>query len=126
MIESMPAKTATLVDIFRQLCPRCRRGKIFARSVFFGFPKMNERCPFCDLRFEREPGYFLGAMYISYALALVIITVFATALWALTGWWITRDTIWAIILFLPLAPAITYLSRILWIYLDQSFDPDRS
>ena len=87
---------------------------------------MHQRCPVCQLRFEREPGYFLGAMYISYGLALVIITSFAAALWAATGWWITKATVWAVILFLPLAPATTYFSRVLWIYLDQTFAPDRS
>jgi uncharacterized protein (DUF983 family) len=126
MIPAMVAKGSTIADIFRQRCPRCRLGKIFARSVFIGFPKMHQRCPVCQLRFEREPGYFLGAMYISYGLALVIITSFAAALWAATGWWITKATVWAVILFLPLAPATTYFSRILWIYLDQTFDPDRS
>ena len=45
-------------------------GKIFRYSIFRGFPKMNERCAICDLKFEREEGYFLGAMYISYGLAL--------------------------------------------------------
>ena len=86
---------------------------------------MYERCPVCLLRFEREPGYFLGAMYISYGLALVIIGLLAALLWAITGWWITKDTIWAVVLFLPLAPAITYFSRVLWIYFDQTVDPDR-
>ena len=28
---------------------------------------MHETCPVCDHRFEREPGYFVGAMYVSYA-----------------------------------------------------------
>lgn len=87
---------------------------------------MNARCPVCDLRFEREPGYFLGAMYISYGLAVLLIVSMAAVLWAITGWWITRDTIWAVVLFLPLAPAVTYFSRVLWIYFDQTFDPDRS
>jgi hypothetical protein len=87
---------------------------------------MHERCPVCHLRFEREPGYFLGAMYISYGLALVIIGSIAAMLWAATDWWITKDTVWAVVLFLPLAPATTYLSRILWIYLDQTIDPDRN
>ena len=31
---------------------------------------MNESCHSCDYRFEREPGYFIGAMYLSYGLAL--------------------------------------------------------
>ena len=87
---------------------------------------MFERCPVCDLRFEREPGYFMGAMYISYVLGLLVIVMIAAALWAITGWWITKDFIWAIVLFLPLAPAISLFARVLWIYLDQTVDPDRS
>jgi len=86
---------------------------------------MYERCPKCDLKFEREAGYFLGAMYISYILGVGIIVLFALGLWAVTGWWVSKSTFWAVVLFLPLAPAITYFSRVLWIYLDQSFDPDR-
>jgi uncharacterized protein (DUF983 family) len=117
---------ATLRDILQQRCPRCRSGKIFHHSVFLSFPKMYERCSVCSLRFEREQGYFLGAMYISYGLALLIIALIAAILWAVTGWWITKDTIWAVILFLPLAPAITLFARVLWIYLDQTVDPDQS
>lgn len=126
MILNMDPKYRTLVDVIQQRCPRCRTGKIFLSSVFLGFPKMHDRCPVCHLRFEREAGYFLGAMYISYGLALGIIASIAGMLWVATGWWITKATIWAVVLFLPLAPATTYFSRVLWIYLDQSFDPDRS
>jgi uncharacterized protein (DUF983 family) len=86
-------KPSTLQSIFQQRCPRCRLGRIFRYSIFRGFPKMCERCSICDLKFEREPGYFLGAMYISYVL--------------------------------PLAPTITLFARVLWIYLDQSVDPER-
>jgi hypothetical protein len=64
-------------------------------------------------------------MYISFGLALVVIALIAVLLWAITGWWITRVTIWAVVLFLPLAPAISLLARVLWIYLDQAFDPER-
>ena len=87
---------------------------------------MYEQCSVCNLKYEREPGYFLGAMYISYALALMSIGLFAVTIWSLTGWWISKVTIWAVILFLPLAPAITLLSRVLWIYLDQTVDPERA
>jgi hypothetical protein len=85
---------------------------------------MCERCSVCDLKFQREEGYFLGAMYISFGLALVIIALIAVLLWAITGWWITRVMIWAVVLFLPLAPAISLLARVLWIDLDQAFDPE--
>jgi len=86
---------------------------------------MHDRCPVCDLKFEREPGYFLGAMYVSYALGVMIVALFATLLWSVTGWRITKDIIWAVVLFLPLAPTITLFARVLWIYLDQAIDPER-
>jgi hypothetical protein len=96
---------------------------MFRYSIFRGIPKMFERCPVCDLKFEREPGYFLGAMYISYGLGIVTIASLAALFWAFTGWWITKDTLWAVIVFLPLAPGITLFSRVLWMYLDWAIDP---
>jgi uncharacterized protein (DUF983 family) len=50
-------------------CPRCRVGKVFTGATYgFKVQKMNERCPHCDLKFEREPGYFYVAMFVSYAM----------------------------------------------------------
>ena len=34
---------------------------------------MSKRCPACGLKFEREPGYFFGAMYVSYFLSVGIL-----------------------------------------------------
>src|SRR2546430_17043379 len=94
------AKPSPLRSILQQRCPRCRIGGIFQYSIFRGFPKMCERCSICDLKFEREPGYFLGAMYFSFALGVLIMAPIAALLWFLTGWWITKVTIWAVVLFL--------------------------
>lgn len=58
-------------------CPRCRRGKMFSSPMYaFKAQKMNEHCPHCGMKFEIEPGYFYGAMYVSYALNVAeILTV---------------------------------------------------
>jgi len=114
---------SALKPILHQLCPRCREGRIFRGSLLHVFPKMNERCPVCDLKFEREEGYFLGAMYISYGIGVVIICVFAFTLWMLTGWSLQKVVFWGVLLFIPFAPSITLFSRVLWIYLDRSVDP---
>src|SRR5580698_62234 len=116
---------STVSAILHQKCPRCRSGCMFRTSIFRGFPKMHPRCPVCDLKFEREEGYFLGAMYISYALALIAIVALALLLWATTPWSLQKITVWAILLFLPLTPALTLFSRVLWIYLDWAIDPER-
>ena len=43
-------------------CPRCSGKRIF-RSFF----KLRESCPSCGYRFEREEGYWTGAMIINIA-----------------------------------------------------------
>ena len=108
--------SSTIAAILRQKCPRCRSGAIFRSSIFRGIAKMNEHCPVCDLKFEREEGYFLGAMYISYGLALIFIIGLAGLLWDLLPWSIQKAVIWAVLLFLPAAPLIALFSRVLWIY----------
>ena len=87
---------------------------------------MNDRCSRCGLHFNREAGYFLGAMYISYGLALAVICGLGVVLWAATRWRVDKVALWAVGLFLPLAPMLTFFSRVLWIYLDQTFDPERN
>ena len=87
---------------------------------------MYERCPICDLKFARESGYFLGAMYISYALGLVLILAFAVGLLWFARWSYERSLLAAMLLFLPFAPVLALMARVLWIYLDQTIDPDRS
>ena len=47
--------------ILRQKCPVCLQGNDHRSGI-----TMNEVCPVCGLRFEREQGYFLAAMYVAY------------------------------------------------------------
>jgi hypothetical protein len=87
---------------------------------------MHDRCPVCSLRFEREPGYFVGAMYISYAMAVPLLGGLTALLWY--GWaprWpLHKVVLVAAALALPFVPALFRYSRIGWIYLDRRLDPD--
>jgi len=58
-------------------CPRCRRGDIFTGNAYaFKLQKTNVNCPVCNLKFEREPGFFYVAMFVSYAMNVAeIITI---------------------------------------------------
>ena len=87
---------------------------------------MYERCSGCGLKFEREDGYFLGAMYIGYGLGVLVIAALAALVWSVMKWSILKSGAAGIVLFLPLAPVVTWLARVLWIYMDQAIDPDRS
>ena len=85
---------------------------------------MHERCPACGLKFEREDGYFLGAMYIGYGLGVGAIAVLATLVWEVFKWPLMKSAVAGAALFVPLAPFLTWMSRVLWIWMDQSIDPD--
>jgi uncharacterized protein (DUF983 family) len=122
MVENL-APPSALQGMRRQLCPRCRQGPIFRLPLWRGFLAMHERCPSCGLKFEREPGYFLGAMYFSYLLSIPPGLVLVLLLWRITGWPFDAVMLGAFVGYLPLAPVVTRWARVCWMYLDWHFDP---
>ena len=101
-------------------CPKCTTGKIFesSGSIFrLRAPKMNERCPVCNHKFEKEPGYFVGAMYVSYALAVLeMIILFLGVFLFLDYFWIFTVLISSLVL---LSFFNFRYSRIIWIWIFQ-------
>ena len=107
-----------LRSILALRCPRCRRGPLFT-----GLITMPERCSSCGMYYEREHGYFVGAMAISYGLAVTLVAVlFGIVLW-LTRWPVEGVLLLSGAAFLPLAPLCFRYSRALWIHLDRRIDP---
>lgn len=107
-----------LYSTLSNTCPRCHKGKIFQNSnpyVFNAMFKMHKNCPNCQVSFQREPGFYYGAMYVSYAL--------------MAGWfivWFVVNTFWlkfdALVLALSITSGILVLSplifrwaRIIWL-----------
>lgn len=86
---------------------------------------MNNECSVCSLWFEREEGYFLGAMIVDYSLAMLITAIIGAIVWSFTHWSFEKVCMVAILLFLPAVPAVTRLGRVIWIYIDQFIDPQR-
>src|SRR5205085_11089842 len=117
------ASIANLVRaIARAACPRCRTGPIFRGSVLRGFLSMHEKCPVCGLKYEREPGYFLGAMYFSYLLSILPVLAIVLVIWRVTNWRFDLVMLGAFLAYLPLAPFVTRLARVIWMYVDRHFD----
>jgi len=92
--------------------------------MFRGTFTMNDPCPVCGLVFEREPGYFFGAMYFSYAIAVVILfPVFFLLQWLLPDWLAPYAVFVTMLLYLFLVPTVFRYSRVLWIYFDRGAAP---
>ncbi|MGE0599244.1 MAG: hypothetical protein AB7J35_07630 [Dehalococcoidia bacterium] len=83
---------------------------------------MNDRCPVCALHFEREPGYFTGAMYASYMIGLgLTLPVWMTLLLGGAGLGLTLAV--AIGMIVCLAPVSFHYSRVAWMHVDCYFNP---
>jgi len=70
----------------KALCPRCRTGQMFhGRMLQRGGNRMHKNCPNCNLRYEREPGYFYVSMFVSYAFSVAELVTACLAIYILTG-----------------------------------------
>jgi uncharacterized protein (DUF983 family) len=116
----------TLVkDLFSNKCPNCRNGKVFKNGIInfgFGFPKMNKRCEKCTIKFEKEPGFFFGAMFVNYALgcAEALLTYFIAFPFFEKAFDLR---IFPIIVFVILSLSIVNIkiSRLIWIYIFKDY-----
>jgi uncharacterized protein (DUF983 family) len=84
-MNSEPTRPASnrlkLATIVRLRCPRCGQGRLFR-----GWFRMLPACEHCGLDFQREPGFFLGSIYVNYGAASVIAGTTYVVLTMGLGW----------------------------------------
>lgn len=109
---------SALLNIITCKCPNCGVSYVFKQQNPYNLnhlADMYDRCPNCDKSFQREPGFYFGAMYVSYGLTSAVAIVFA----GVFGWIFKMDTLplVGIIAFVILAtfPLIFRWSRMIWL-----------
>lgn len=120
---------AILYSCLANKCPRCHRGDVFKNKNPFNLKhmsQMHENCSHCGEKYEKEPGGYYGAMYVSYGLMAGWFII----CWAIDSFLIQSDIfnfllflIISIIVFMPLTFRI---SRLLWLNIFIKFDPKKS
>jgi uncharacterized protein (DUF983 family) len=118
-------KGSKLYSILNNKCPQCQEGDFFYSHPYDinQLGKKHINCPNCKLKFEREPGFFYGSMYISYAVGVGIFV----------AWWIVKTLLFPtmeagmmvlIMAFLQiaLAPLSMYASKLIWLNLFMSYN----
>ncbi|MGO1521129.1 MAG: DUF983 domain-containing protein [Sphingobacterium sp.] len=113
---SIPSEMKSAIEA---RCPRCRTGHMFNTPLLsFKSSKMVVKCPACDLKFEKEPGYFYVAMYVSYVLVVAELITACVATFILSG---ALESPWpyvivALAVTLLLAPFNSRYSRVILLY----------
>lgn len=122
------SKGTKLYSILNFRCPRCHEGEVFEEKNPYKLGKlfsMHENCPQCELRYEVEPSFFYGAMYVSYgySVALFVATYIIMNLVYDPP---IRDIIIALgLIVFVLAPLVLRLSRITWLNLFVKYNPKK-
>lgn len=105
-------------------CPRCGKGKIFRRWF-----TTYENCSVCHLVFEREEGFYTGAIAINLVVSELLITAFAVpfSIWAALNPGVPFIPL--IIALSPLPVLLPFLffrhTKSLWIGIAYLLDPPR-
>ena len=100
-------------------CPQCRQGDLFETGPYNlkRFTRMHSHCPNCGVQYAREPRFFDGAMYISYALNVGLFLVSAFIIYQLFEPSSPNTYLIAIILeVILLYPLLFRFSRIFYLY----------
>ncbi len=66
-------KGTKIYSIFKNKCPKCNEGNFFEDNNPLHLKnvlKMNTYCSHCGFKYEIEPSFFYGAMYVSYGLTV--------------------------------------------------------
>lgn len=118
---------AKLNWILRNRCPKCGQGDLFVHANAYHLSHtatMHSSCPHCGEDFGREPGFYFGAAYVSYALTVALWVALLVALLSFDAWgWMEFGMfthpgtylLSGIALLLILLPVIYRLSRSIWI-----------
>lgn len=115
------------MNIFKSMwtyrCPKCRSSKMFKEPFQISKPlDMHEKCEVCGQHFEPEPGFYFGALFLSYIMSAWFLLIPALVLLFVFKWSVN-----AVMVFVLILAALTYLkflrfSRSLWIHIIVKYD----
>lgn len=106
-----------LYSILKLKCPHCHEGDFFKAHPYNLVKAGNiyDKCPVCGEKYSKEPGFYFGGMYVSYALGVALFV----ADWVLISLFFPNASVelYATVIVVSLvlfAPLMYALSKIIW------------
>ena len=106
--------------VLTQRCPICLEGTMFTDRF-----TMNATCPVCGHRFEREQGFFQGAMYVSWVTSVTYLAVLALLAqqFLMPRIGIVASVLIVVVIHALCIPAVFRYSRVIWAHLNVGTQP---
>lgn len=112
-------------SILKMKCPRCQEGDLFETGSF-SFKKsfdMPEKCPECGQKYFLGPGFYYGAMFISYVMTAFFCLGFVGFCMFVLGFSINGSFALLILILAVLFVWIFRTSRAIWINTNVKYNP---
>ncbi|PKB15988.1 DUF983 domain-containing protein [Flavobacterium sp. 5] len=123
----MLKKGSKLYSILTGTCPKCMNESMYVDKNLLhigSILKMHEKCSHCGLKYQIEPSFFYGAMYVSYGLNVAVGIGTFIITYLLFGADIQTSFISIIISLILLFPIVLRWSRNIYINMFVSYDPN--
>jgi uncharacterized protein (DUF983 family) len=123
----MLQKGSKLYSILTGTCPKCQKESMYFDSnpLHIGnVLKMNEKCSHCGLKYQLEPSFFYGAMYVSYGLNVAVGIAAFIVSYLIFNSSLKMAFISIIVSIILLFPFIIRWARNIYINMFVSYDPD--
>jgi len=112
-----------LASCWTYKCPRCRQAKLFKEPLDVKKPlDMNKGCSHCNLNFEPEPGFYYGAMFISYIITAFLFLAIALMLVFYFKWSVNAAMAVVIVTGMLIFLKILRVSRSVYIHILVKYD----
>lgn len=121
----MLKKGNKLYSIFTGNCPKCHETNMYIDENAYHLSntlKMYERCANCDLKYQMEPSFFYGSMYVSYGVGIAFAVAAFIISFVVFKANVNVAFISIIVTLIVCLPIILRVSRNIWINLFISYD----
>jgi uncharacterized protein (DUF983 family) len=122
----MLKKGSKLYSILTGTCPKCQNESMYLDKNLLHLGsvlKMNDQCSHCGLKYQIEPSFFYGAMYVSYGLNVAVGIAAFIVSYLIFHSSIKTSFIAIIMTLIVLFPIVLRWSRNIYINMFVSYDP---
>ncbi len=107
-----------LYSMIMNKCSRCHQGDVFVSKNPYNLSKMfdtHKTCSHCGLKYEKEPSFFYGAMYVSYAISSGWFMIFYALDSAVLNWETLNFALFITGFIIVVSPLTLRWSRLIWL-----------
>ena len=109
-----------LYSIVKCKCPKCQDGDLFKNKNPYALRQlfdMPDCCPVCGQDFRIEPGFYLGAMWVSYPVVIFLFILFVLLAHFIIGMHMVASLVSATALLILLCPLLIRYARAVFLHM---------